>query len=106
MAGRLTLSKFVVVEYVTLSFGWFAVSGSRRAWWKFFVHIRHIAWSSGDEAVIVERIQWYDVTKSRGNELSLDENRVMIPAVYVSKESGEGADNLTWCHNLTLYDGS
>lgn len=29
--GRSTLSKFVVVEYVTLSFGWWEVSGSHRA---------------------------------------------------------------------------
>jgi hypothetical protein len=31
MAGRLTLSKFVVVENVTLSFEWRAVFGSHRA---------------------------------------------------------------------------
>jgi hypothetical protein len=59
IAGRLTLSKFVVVEYVTLSFEWFAVSGSHRAWWKCFVHIMRIAWSSGEKDVIAEGTQCY-----------------------------------------------
>ena len=31
ITGRLALSKFVVVEYVTLSFGWLAACGSHRA---------------------------------------------------------------------------
>ena len=59
MAGRLILSKFVVVEYVTLSFEWFAVPGSHRAWWKCFVHAMRIAWSSGEKDVIAEGIQCY-----------------------------------------------
>jgi hypothetical protein len=57
MAGRLALSKFVVVEYVTLSFECIAVAGSHKAWWKCFVHVTRIAWSSADEEDIVVRIQ-------------------------------------------------
>jgi hypothetical protein len=53
-AGRLKLSKFVVVEYVTLSFEWFAAPGSHRAWWKHFVHILRIACSSGEKDAIAE----------------------------------------------------
>lgn len=65
MAGRLTLSKFVVVEYVTLSFEWFAVPGSHRAWWKRFVHIMRIALSSGEKDVIAERMQCYQTELGR-----------------------------------------
>lgn len=65
MAGRLTLSKFVVVEYVTLSFEWLAVSGSHRVWWKFFVHITRIALSSGEKDAISERTQCYQKKKRR-----------------------------------------
>jgi hypothetical protein len=57
MAGRLALSKFVVVEYVTLSFECIAVAGSHKAWWKCFVHVTRIAWSSADKEDIVVRIQ-------------------------------------------------
>lgn len=56
MAGRLTLSKFVVVENVTLSFEWIAVLGSHRAWWKCFVHVMRIAWSFGEKDVIAKGI--------------------------------------------------
>jgi hypothetical protein len=88
MAGRPTLSKFVVVEYVTFSFEWFAVPGSHRAWWKSFVHIMRIAWSSGEKDAIAERIQLYNYTKRRGNglsSLSLDESRILLPVPAVRR---------------------
>lgn len=73
MAGRLTLSKFVVVEYVTLSFEWSAVPRSHRAWWKCFVHIMRIAWSSGEKDVIAERMQCYQ-KKRRWAELGREQD--------------------------------
>ena len=76
IGGRLTLSKFVVVEYVTLSFEWFAVSGSHRAWWKCFAHIVRIAWSSCEEEVIAIKI--CNSTERRGDGLSLDKSRILL----------------------------
>lgn len=67
-AGRLILSKFVVVEYVTLSFVWFAVSGSHRAWWKCCVHTVRIAWSSDEKDFIAKKGQRYE-QKRRWAEL-------------------------------------
>ena len=54
MAGRLTVSKFVVVANVTLSSECSAVSGSHRAWWKFLAHTMRIAWSSAEKDAIDE----------------------------------------------------
>lgn len=73
MAGRLTLSKFVVVEYVTLSFEWFVVPGSHRAWWKCFAHIVRIAWSSGEKDVIAASMQRYQ-KKWRWAELGREQD--------------------------------
>lgn len=45
IAGRLRSSKLVVVENVTLSFEWVAVSGSHRIRWNPLLHTMRAAWS-------------------------------------------------------------
>ena len=49
MTGRDASSKLVVVEYVTRSLGWSAVSGSHRARWKYLEQSVRTAWSLGEE---------------------------------------------------------
>lgn len=50
MTGKDASSKLVVVEYVTRSFGWSAVSESHRVRWKYLEQIVRIAWSLGEES--------------------------------------------------------
>lgn len=52
MTGRDASSKLFVVEYVTRSFGWSAVSGSHRARWKYLEQSVRIAWSLGEESTL------------------------------------------------------
>ena len=52
MTGRDASSKLFVVEYVTRSFGWSAVSGSHRARWKYLEQSVRIAWSLGEESML------------------------------------------------------
>lgn len=52
MTGKDASSKLFVVEYVTRSFGWSAVSGSHRARWKYLEQSVRIAWSSGEESTL------------------------------------------------------
>ena len=49
MTGKDASSKLFVVEYVTRSFGWSAVSGSHKARWKYLEQSVRIAWSLGEE---------------------------------------------------------
>ena len=52
MTGKDASSKLFVVEYVTRSFGWSAVSGSHRARWKYLEHSVRIARSLGEESTL------------------------------------------------------
>ena len=52
MTGKDASSKLFVVEYVTRSFGWSAVSGSHRARWKYLEQSVRIAWSLGEESAL------------------------------------------------------
>lgn len=104
MAGRLTLSKFVVVENVTLSFEWFAVPGSHRARWKCLVHIMRIAWSSGEKDVIAEEI--HDAGKKRKwAELGREQNTAFsyyVDSRYLPQYSVADGRSLTLTLSLTL----
>ena len=61
MTGRDTSSKLLVVEYVTRSFGWSAVSGSHRARWKYLEQSVWIAWSFGEKGTLemVDGVEGY-----------------------------------------------
>lgn len=87
ITGRLTLSKFVVVEYVTLSLGWLAVCGSHSARWKHFLQIKPIAWSSED--VMVKRIECYQKNSS---SVDLDEERTLLYVERKQDQATEGHD--------------
>ncbi len=65
-AERQTLSKLVVVVNVTLSFAWFAVLESHRAWWTCLVHMMRIAWPCGEKDFIVEGIHNAVWSRRRG----------------------------------------
>ena len=52
MTGKDASSKLFVVEYVTRSFGWSAVSGSHRARWKYLEQSVRIARSLGEESTL------------------------------------------------------
>jgi hypothetical protein len=52
MTGKDASSKLFVVEYVTRSFGWSAVSASHRARWKYLEQSVRIAWSLGKESTL------------------------------------------------------
>ena len=52
MTGKDASSKLFVVEYVTRSFGWSAVSRSHRARWKYLEQSVRMAWSLGEESTL------------------------------------------------------
>lgn len=101
-ARRLPLSKFVVIEYVTLSFECFAVSGSQRAWWKRLAQIMPIAWSSNGKVAIILNLQCY---KRRGDWLSLDESRQQdaAPRVGTIRKRARDLVGLCWSSCMFLF---